>query len=499
MGGLDMAVRTGAEYLQGLRATEREVWVGDERVASVADHPVLRDGAEAIAAYYDAHHEHPDEMITADPETGEPMAVSHLLPRCADDLRRRHVALLRAAELSLGMMGRTPDYMNVTFAGFASDRTRWAGADGGNAAGYENLVEFQRRLRRDDLSLTHTIVHPTIDKEADRVMDGNPVPLHKVGETADGIVVRGARMLATLAPFADEQTVYPGMPLPSGSPPEYALAFTVAMDAPGLVFLCRDSATRHADPLDAPFSTRFDEQDAYCIFDDVEVPKQQVFIDGDIGVYNSVMHAGPWWPNIMQQTMIRALTKMEFLYRLAGRMAEAVNDGSERTADLLGEIQTYVEMTRSALIAAEDHAETWEDGGVFPEGRAMHPARALIPVWMVRISEILRVIGGANLLATPSRAQLDDHRIAALCDEFIPGAGAVTAAERSQVFRLAWDFVGSALGSRNDLYERHYLGSPTRTHLTIERLYAAPNRARGDELIERFLTEVRNRSDDVGR
>ena len=491
-----MVVRTGEQYLDGLRATNREVWLEGERIDSVVDHPLLRPGARAIADYYDLHHAHPDEMITADPDSGEAMAVSHLIPRSGDDLRRRHHALLRAAELTVGMMGRTPDYMNVTFAGFAADRTRWAGPSGSNRAGYENLVAFQRRLRRDDLSLTHTIVHPTIDKVADRSFQDNPVPVHKVGETADAIVVRGARMLATLAPFADEQTVYPGAPLPGDAPPSYALAFTVAMDAPGLVFLCRDSGTRGGDPLDAPFSTRFDEQDAYCIFDDVEVPKENVFIDGDIEVYNTVMARGPWWPNIMQQTTIRALTKMEFLYRLAGRMAEAVNDHSEKTVDLLGEIHTYVEMTRSALIAAEDHPETWEDGGVFPAGRAMHPARALIPRWMVRINEIMRVIGGASLLATPSRGQLEDQRIAALCGELLPGAGEVSAEQRSQIFRLAWDHLGSALGSRNDLYERHYLGSPTRTHLAIERLYAQDTRDRGDELIARLLASTGRRAGD---
>jgi aromatic ring hydroxylase len=36
------------------------------------------------------------------------------------------------------------------------------------------------------------------------------VGLTKVGETADSIVVRGARVLATVAPFADELLVYPG-------------------------------------------------------------------------------------------------------------------------------------------------------------------------------------------------------------------------------------------------------------------------------------------------
>lgn len=488
-----MAVRTGQQYLDGLRATDREVWLHGERVESVPDHPLLAGGAGAIADYFDAHHEHPTEMIVADPDNGEDIEISHMLPRSIDDLKARRVGLQRAAELSLGTMGRTPDYMNVTFAGFADDIDHWAAH--GNEQGHANLVAFQERLRRDDLSLTHTIVHPTVDKTTDNLFLDNPIPLHKVGETSDSIVVRGGRMLATLAPFADEQTVYPGAPLPPGSDPGYALAFTISMDAPGLVFLCRDSGTRSGAALDTPFSARYDEQDAYCIFDDVEIPKENVFIDGNTDVYSTVMHTTTWWPNIMQQTTVRALTKLEFAYGLGTEMARMVNDNTDRTVDMLGEIWTYVELTRTALDAAEDRAVTWPWGGVYPEGRALHPVRALMPKWMVRTNEILRTIGGANLLAAPSQGELADQRIAALAQQFLPGANGIDAGERAQVFRLAWDFIGTTLGARNELYERHYLGSPARTHATIERLYAQDGRDRGRELIDNFLTRTRQRDD----
>ena len=78
-----------------------------------------------------------------------------------------------------------------------------------NVEGHANLVAFQRQLALEDISLTHTIVHPTIDRATDANLVDNPVPLHKTGDTEHGIVVRGARILATLAPFADEIAVYP--------------------------------------------------------------------------------------------------------------------------------------------------------------------------------------------------------------------------------------------------------------------------------------------------
>jgi 4-hydroxyphenylacetate 3-monooxygenase len=490
-----MPARTGQDYLSGLKATNREIWLGGERVESVAEHPLLRGGAEAIASYYDLQHQRPQELLMPDAETGEDINISHIQPRSKEDLERRGVALRLISELSMGVMGRTPDYMNVTFAGFADDELRWAGADGANEEGYERLVAFQKRLRRDDLALTHTIIHPTVDKAKDSNLASNPVPLHKVGETADSIIVRGARLLATLAPFADEQTVYPGHPMPPDGPPEYALSFTVPMDAPGLVFLCRDSGIRpEADPVDAPFSTRFDEQDALCLFDDVEVPKEDVWIDGNVAVYNSVMVPSSWWPNIMQQTTIRALTKLEFAYGLAVRMAEAVNDVSERTLEMLGELTGYAELTRSSLIAAVAQAKTWEGGGVYPDARAMHPIRSMMPEWMARVNEILKVIGSHNLLAAASRRQLEVPHLNTLINEFQPGANGMSAADRSAVYRVAWDFMGSLLGSRNELYERNYLAS-TRTNRIASHLFYSPaNRARGEELLQKLLADARSRT-----
>ncbi len=481
-----MGARTGEEFLKGLKARKREVWLGDERVDDVVDHPAFSGAAHQLAAVFDRQHEYPDDCLMPDPETGEPINVSHMIPRSKEDLKRRHKGLVRIAEASVGLMGRTPDYMNVTFAGFAGEHSAWAGADGRNDEGHHNLVEFQKQLAREDISLTHTLVHPTMNRATDNVFNGNPVPLHKVGDTEHGIVVRGARILATLAPFSDEIAVYPGHPLPPDAPPEYALSFSIGMDTPGLIFLCRDSAARENTNLfDHPLSARFDEQDAFVIFDDVEVPRDRVFIDSDAEIYSTVMMPTAWWANIMQQTTLRALTKLEFAYGLAMRMAEAVNDVSPHTIDMLGELSGYVEVTRNAVLLAEEHAYDRGEGVVFPDGRPLHPMRAMLASWFPRVNDILITIGSHNLLAAPTRGMLADRRLRPLIDEFMHGANDIGAEDRAAVYRLAWDFVGSNLGSRNDLYERNYLGSTRTNRLGAHMVYADHERPKA--LVELML------------
>ena len=476
-----MAARTGSEFLRGLK-DEREIWIGAERVSDVAGHPAFTGAAHALAGLYDRQHAQADDCLMPDPETGEPINASHMIPRSRADLERRHRALQSAAEYTIGMMGRSPDYMNVTYAGFAGRADEW-GADG-NEAGAERLVAYQKLLRRNDICLTHTIVNPTIDKAlGDVPAPGNEVALHKVGDTEHGIIVRGARILATLAPFADEIAVYPGHPLRPGTD-DFALSFCIPMATPGLKFLCRDSCAVNGNTFDHPLSSRFDEQDAFVIFDNVEVPRQRLFIDANMPVYNRVMATG-WYPNVMQQTMIRAQTKLEFAWGLATRMTESINGVQPPAAQMLGELWTFCEFARVCIATAEANAFEFGNGVWFPQGSPLAALRATLPTWFPRVNEIIRLLGSHNLLAAPTRAQLDSE-LRPLIDLYLRGAGEVSAEQRARVFRLAWDFVGSSLASRGEQYERFYLASGARNY---QMAHGMADRSRANRLVDRFLSE----------
>ena len=475
-----MPARTGREFLEGLKPP-RDIWVGNDKVSDVAGHPAFAGAAEELAALFDLQHAQADRCLTPDPETGEPINASHLIPRSREDLKTRRRALEACAEHSVGLLGRSPDYMNVTYAGFAARPDEWSA--GGNEEGAARLVAYQKALRRQDLSLTHTIIHPTIDKAlGDAPRAGNDVALHKVGETEHGIVVRGARILGTLAPFADEIAVYPAHPLPEGAD-AYALSFNIPMTTPGLKFVCRDSCSAPKNAHDHPLSGRFDEQDAFVMFDDVEVPWERVFINESLPAYNGVMRTS-WSPNIMQQTMVRAQTKLEFAWGLAGRMLECINGKQPAALEMLGEIWCFSELARAAIDASEEQAQEYPGGVWFPDVRPLHALRASLPFWFPRVNEIIRLLGSHNLLAAPTEAQMRDPELRPLLAQYLRGAKEVTADERVRVFRLAWDFAGSALASRNDLYERFYLASGARNRQMCEG-FADPARAR--RLVDQFL------------
>ena len=120
-----MGARTGKEFLAGLK-TPREIWVGDDKVSDVASHPSFAGAAQTLAQVFDLQHDAREDCLMPDPETGEPINISHMIPRSREDLEKRHRCLQRISEFTVGLMGRTPDYMNVTYAGFAGRADEWA-------------------------------------------------------------------------------------------------------------------------------------------------------------------------------------------------------------------------------------------------------------------------------------------------------------------------------------------------------------------------------------
>src|SRR5205814_8567723 len=79
-----------------------------------------------------------------------------------------------------------------------------------------------------------------------------------VRETDAGIVVRGARVLATLGPMSDEIAVYsPRVARHTDKHSPFAINFAIPCGSPGLKFLCRESFDLGRSHFDHPLASRF--------------------------------------------------------------------------------------------------------------------------------------------------------------------------------------------------------------------------------------------------
>ena len=467
-----MPAKTGNQYIANLRDNPAEVWIRGERVADVTTHPALRGGVKSVAALYDRQHEPGlrDEMTFASPSSGEPVGLSFMIPSTHEDLSRRRAMMTRWAWQGCGMMARTPDFMNVSIAG-------WAGAAayfGTNRDGFDqNVLRFFEHIRENDVTLTHTLVNLQRRRDAG-VVDNidDQVALTVVKETDAGIIVRGSRILATLGPVSDEIAVYPTRTHLIGEDAwRQAFSFAIPNDTPGVKFICRESFDFGRSNFDHPLGSRFEEMDALVFFDDVLVPWERVFLLGDVEMCNNYAIATQSTTHSGYQVVNRCVVKTEFILGLAQLMVDTMGSGElPHVQERISEIIVYLETLKACLRASEADAQLNQWGVMCPAQGPITAGRALYPTMIYpRLAEIVQLLGASSLMALPSEGDFD-AAIGPDVERYL-ATDSSGGRDRVRLFRLAWDVACSAFGGRQVLYERFFGGDPVRNAMLTYRTY----------------------------
>jgi len=291
LGHRSMGIRTGKALLGSLR-DDRQLFIDGGRVEDVTIDPRFAAAAQSLAALYDIQHDPAliDRMTFLSPSSGERVGLSFIEPHSVDDLIRRRQMVKIWMDATCGMFGRSPDFMNIFFTGFASAADEFGHKDQRFA---ENVRAYHAHIRENDICLTHTLVNPQVDRSRPVEKQDKDLAAKIIKETDAGIVIRGARMVSTLCAYAHDLLVLPSTYLANSNEAEpYAFGFSVKVNTPGLRFICRPSVIHQnaASVIDYPLSARLDETDAMVIFDDVLVPWERVFIHRDPelcnGLYN---------------------------------------------------------------------------------------------------------------------------------------------------------------------------------------------------------------------
>ena len=487
-----MALRTGAQFLAGLQ-DGREVWLEGERVANVVTHPKLARMAATLAGVYDLQHqaENQELMSFKSPSSGQPAALSFIIPQTQEDLLRRRRAMEIVAADSYGMLGRTPDYVNIQL----TSMRQMAALYGRNDPRYgDNLVQYHEYVREHDLCLTHAFGHPQVNRGlAVSELADKYTAAGVVETTNDGVIVRGAKQLATLAPFSDEIFCPVYRPLNTASEDEkrYCVGFSIPVNTPGLKFICRQSHDLGGSLYDYPLSGRYDEMDALAVFEDVLVPWDRVFQFEDLELANLALQAVPMWRQYMQQVAVKNIAKLEFILGTTHRIASGVGiDVFSHVQEKIAEIVDILETVRSYLRAAEADAAPYQDQG---DGEGIWPApepwiamRHWYPDAYVRVIWIVEQLAAGGLMLTPTEQDVHGE-LEGDIGKFYSGAN-LDAPERIALFRLAWDLTGTQFGSRQTLYERFFNGDVVRLR---QRRFATYDFTKADRAVDSFLARDR--------
>ena len=219
------------------------------------------------------------DVLTCPTDTGSG-GFTHKFFRVAhsrEDLIGQRDAIAHWARMSYGWMGRTPDY-----------KASLMNTLGANTAFYEQVRRqcqaWYARAQDNVLFMNHAIVNPPVDrnKPADQVKD---VFITIQKETDAGIYVSGAKVVATSSAITHYNFLGQNAAMPINDT-DLAVMFIAPMNAPGVKLFCRTSYEMMASvigtPFDYPLSSRFDENDAIFVFDNVLIPWENVLLHRDV-------------------------------------------------------------------------------------------------------------------------------------------------------------------------------------------------------------------------
>ncbi|AXF57208.1 4-hydroxyphenylacetate 3-hydroxylase family protein [Salicibibacter kimchii] len=447
----------GKQYLESLR-DGRVVYLNGKQIEDVTEHPAYRNSARSYARMYDAlHDEELSKKLTAETEDGVKTHVFFKTPKSSEDLIQARDAIAEWSKLNYGFMGRTPDY-KAAFTGHLNAYADFYEGFEGNAKAW------YKKATKDVPFINHTIINPQVDRSKS-LHENKDVFVRAVDEKDDGIIVSGAKMVGTSAALTNYNFVANYGPTDlGGGDQSHALIFFVAMNAPGVKIISRQSyeeiATKNGTPFDYPLSSRFDENDAVIVLDNVFIPWEDVLAYENVSVSNGFLMESGFFHRFTFQSCTRLAVKLDFMSGLFLKATEAAGTKQFRGVQAnIGEVLSLRNMFWGLSTAMATDPEKGRNGAVVPNGFYANAYRVLAPMTWVKIKNIFEQVIAGGLIQLPSSANdFLNPEIRPYLDQYYRGTG-TSAEDRVKLLKMVWDAIGSEFGARHELYEINYGGN----------------------------------------
>lgn len=464
-----MSIINGKEFIERLNKMKNEIWFDGVNIkGAISDHPAFKGILKSKASLYDLQNSQDlkNEMTFFSSENENPIGLSYLQPKTKEDLKRRRKMIEHWARQTHGMMGRSPDYMNTVVMSFASSANVLSGRKN---CFPENIQSLYERAMKHDLSFTHTFITPQVNRSQVYLGFSNePISAKVIDRNEKGLVIKGARLLATQGGLTDEVLVISAPRL--FFDPSEAFAFSIPSNTKGLKFFCRESFVGGESSFNYPLSSKYEEMDSIVVFDNVLVPWDRVFYYDNVDAATDFLVESSFYQFTYHQVITRQIVKTDFFLGVAQLLVETINVGEyQHIHEKLSEIIIGLETMKALLEKSENDAELDEWGFMRPSIIPLQVASNIFPKIYPRFSEIIQIIGASGMISIPTESAFDSE-IRSELDQYLQADG-MNAEDRVKLFRLAWDLTMSSFGTRQTQYERYFFGDPIRLSSNLYKNY----------------------------
>lgn len=460
---------TGEEYLESLRRMKLRIICMGEHLETAAGHPILQPSVNSVRMTYDlaADPAYTELMTARSPLTGEKInRFTHIHQSCDDLIKKvKMQRLLGQKTASCFQRCVGLDAINAVYS-TAYDIDHKCGT-----SYFEKFLHFLRYCQKQDLTVCGAMTDPKGDRSLPPHLQADPdLYLRVVKRCSGGIIVRGAKAHQTGVCNSHEILV---MPTVSMKPEdrEYAVCFAVPADTKGIsIIIGRQSCdTRKCEHscMDVG-NCRFGGVEALTIFDDVFVPNERIFMNGETAYAGLLVER---FAGYHRQSYGGCKTGV----------GDVLIGATALTADYSG--ISKASHVKDKLVEMIHLNETLYAGGIAcsAEGRATPSGSYIIDTLLANVCkqnvtrfpyEIARLsqdIAGGLMVTAPSQKDLEDPDAGPYIRKYLAGADSCSAEERIRILRLIENLTMGTAAVGYLTESMHGAGSPQAQRIVIAR------------------------------
>ncbi len=464
-----MPLMTGDEYVESIRKLDMQIYMFGEKVENPVDHPILRPSLNSVRATYDLAQrpEYQDLMTAVSPETGERInRFTHIHRSAADLVKKVKMQRLLGQETAacfqrcVGM-----DAFNALYA------TTYDTDQAFGTHYFDNFVAYMLDVQRQDLTVDGAMTDPKGDRSLPPHAQEDPdLYLRVVERRPDGIVVRGAKAHQTGAINSHEIVVMPTVAM-CPEDKDYAVAFALPIDAEGIFMVIgRQSCdTRKLEGSDLDVgNSEFGGVEALVIFDDVFVPNDRIFLDGQTEFAGVLVER---FAGYHRQSYGGCKTGVGDVLIGAAALAADYN-GVPKASHIKDKLIEMIHLNETLYccgIACSSEGQPTPAGNYLIDVLLANVCKQNVTRFPYEIVRLASDIAGGLMVTAPSEKDLRDPRIGPYVEKYLKGAPGVSTEDRLRVLRLLENLClgTAAVGYMTE--SLHGAGSPQAQRIMIGR------------------------------
>jgi 4-hydroxybutyryl-CoA dehydratase/vinylacetyl-CoA-Delta-isomerase len=431
-----MGLRNAEQYMNSLR-DGRAVYIHGERVKDVTKHPSLRKAINHGALDYelDKRPELRDLLVVRSKTTGNEIRRYFELPRSPQDLltKQQLIGTTTACDAAVipFMKEVGADMLNALhMITYVMDKKKGTSYS-------EKVAKYREYVEEKDLSMAAGVTDAKGDRRLRPSEQEMPYYYLKVVDRSkDGIVVKGAKLHTTSVCIANELIVLPTRAM-GESDKEYAVAFAVPVDTKGIKIISR-SERGDLGSYDYPVSSAHTNLESMTIFEDVFVPAERIFMDGEWEFAGALANCFATW---------HRFTAISYKYPFADMLigiAQLIADyngvaEASHIKDKITDLIVYAQNIKTYGKAAAQECIMTENGVAYPNPLYCNIGKYLFASNYHSALKAVQEIAGGLVITGPTEADLKNPETGELIERYLGGRKGVGGAMRLKAMKLIRD------------------------------------------------------------